>query len=250
MYRKELKFIMPEEFLSLIESRLRVALEKDKHQAGDYYCIRSIYFDSPSDICFRENRAGIGENPRRKYRIRAYGNINPITNEIEMSDRKISAEIKLRYRDAIAKESTDITREMLFDIVKGKYNLLAEMISRDTLSERENKVLGIYFDKLLGEHYSPKTIVEYKRSAYVYAPSNVRITFDRDITASSNYGGLFTSNLHGIPVMDKGYNVLEVKYDEFLPDEIRMLLSGIDMERTSCSKYCMCREVIMNYIGR
>lgn len=250
MYRKELKFIIPEEYLRLIESRLKVALKRDKHQVGDYYCIRSIYFDSPSDICYRENRAGVGERSRKKYRIRAYGNLNPITNEIEMSDKKISAEIKLRYRDAISKESVDITKEMLFDIINGNHNLVARMISKDTFIEREKKVLRQYIDKIAGEHYIPKTIVEYKRSAYVYEPSNVRITFDRDITACSNYEGLFTSNLHGIPVMDKGINVLEVKYDEFLPDEIRMLLAGIDLERTSCSKYCMCRELIMKYMGR
>lgn len=249
MYRKELKFILPEYYLGLIESRIKCALKKDEHQIGDYYVIRSAYFDSPADSCFYENLSGVGVSPRKKYRIRVYGNLNPQSHEIEISDKKISAEIKTRYRDAILKQSTDIDRELCESIIRGDYSMLskAENKSSKACSFSRDEVLGLYYNRLVGEYYRPKTIVEYKRSAYIYTPSNVRITFDRDINASSEYNRLFDNNLHGIPVMDIGNSVLEVKYDEFLPDEIRMILADIDLSRTSCSKYCMCRETILNY---
>lgn len=237
-FRKELKFIMTEDKLSEIESRLRGAMRIDDNQHGDYYVIRSIYFDSPTDVCVRENLAGIGDVRREKYRIRAYGRLDESSQKIVMSDNKISAEIKIRYRDTISKQSEDISREQFNSIIlNGDYRYLCK-------SDKNNLVYDKYIIKLAGERYTPKTIVEYKRCAYTYRPSNVRITFDRDITASNAFEDFFESKLYGIPVMEKGMHVLEVKYDEFLPDEIRMLFEDIEISRTSCSKYCLCREAL------
>ncbi|MBR5338385.1 MAG: VTC domain-containing protein, partial [Lachnospiraceae bacterium] len=49
------------------------------------------------------------------------------------------------------------------------------------------------------------------------------------------------------PVCDLGYHVLEVKYDEFLPEFLQVLINAADMRRTSFSKYCMARLVLRNY---
>ena len=39
-----------------------------------------------------------------------------------------------------------------------------------------------------------------------------------------------------------GRHVLEVKYDEFLPDPVRQLLALETLQRTSYSKYYICRQ--------
>ena len=72
----------------------------------------------------------------------------------------------------------------------------------------------------------------------------MRITFDTGVRASRNI------DMFGNPdiVYDSpadGDSVLEVKYDEFLPDYIDQTLQMNQMLQTSYSKYMVCREIYM-----
>ncbi len=235
-FRKENKYFVTDIKLGILENRLKGMLARDKNQNGEAYLIRSVYFDSPADICVRENEAGIGE--REKYRIRTY----------DASDAFIRAEIKIRSHDAVAKESAEISRDELYGMLGGE--VLSDkgppyLGSEEAGSPNEEPaadVLDRFRLKLSGEGYRPKAIVEYERTAYVYEPCNVRITFDRNVSASASYGSLFDRNLCGVPVLDGGIQILEVKYDEFLPEEIKLLLAGMNLRRCSCSKYYLSRQ--------
>ena len=44
------------------------------------------------------------------------------------------------------------------------------------------------------------------------------------------------------PVFDDPVEILEVKYDEFLPSYIQSILSGITAQRSAISKYTHCRR--------
>ena len=44
-------------------------------------------------------------------------------------------------------------------------------------------------------------------------------------------------NINLVPIQEKGHHVLEVKYDEFIPDYIAQLLELGILERTSFSKF-------------
>ena len=44
------------------------------------------------------------------------------------------------------------------------------------------------------------------------------------------------------PVFDDPIEVLEVKYDEFLPTYMQAILSGITAQRSAVSKYTWCRR--------
>ncbi len=220
--RKELKFLLDSRMLFQIEKRISCAMKRDPNQNGDSYNIRSIYFDSPEDTCFHENQSGI--DTRKKYRIRIY----------DHSDDPIKAEIKSKYRDTTHKESAKLTKEQFYACMNGRS-------LREILPEDPPKPLLEFAQKIIAEGYRPVSIVSYDRSAYIYTPCNVRVTFDKNIAASADLDAFFEENLISKPVCKPGMHVLEVKYDEFLPDHILTLLKAGDLRRTSFSKYYLSR---------
>ena len=71
---------------------------------------------------------------------------------------------------------------------------------------------------------------------------NVRITFDKNICGTNQVHSFFDEILPAVPVLPKGMHILEVKYDELLPDHIRDVLNTIPLRRLSFSKYYYTRK--------
>jgi len=234
-HRKELKFIVDEGVLKDVENRISGVMHRDIHQKGDYYRIRSVYLDSPDYKCLRENQSGV--SLRHKFRLRAY----------DLSDKKIVAEIKTRHADTISKASADISRESFDAIISGDKVLAPMLLNKDRLQYKDGRqdTIDRYILKIAGERFEAATIVEYERCAYVYDLCNVRITFDRNVSASKDFSHFFDENMNSVAVIEGSRHVLEIKYDEFLPEEIRILLGGLGLERSSCSKYVRC---VSNFI--
>lgn len=88
----------------------------------------------------------------------------------------------------------------------------------------------------------PKSIVEYDRSTYIFNAGNVRITFDRNIRGSRKINDFWQEKIDEIPLLEKDVHVLEVKYDEFLPQFIYNILDLDTLRRTSFSKYGYSRK--------
>ena len=86
--------------------------------------------------------------------------------------------------------------------------------------------------------------MEYDRIPYVHELGNVRITLDRNIRSSSDFAGFFEKNLAARPILPCGQHLLEVKYDEFLPEFIKDRLELSDLQQTSFSKFYLCRKFI------
>jgi len=240
-YRKELKYIVDDATLMDVRNRISGLMRRDSHQQGECYRIRSVYFDSPSYECFRENMAGVSS--REKYRIRTY----------ECSDNVISAEIKIRHRDTISKISTRISKELFDAILSDRSHKALDMLARcvsgqteSSLSDKDKRVLEKYYSQLSSYAYRPVCIVDYERNAYVYDIGNVRITFDRNITASTDYRRFFDKDLTGMTALPDGQHILEIKYDEFLPREILSVLGGMSLTRSSSSKYAQCAQRILS----
>ena len=230
-YRKELKFIVGEDVLRDVENRISSLMRPDEHQQGSFYRIRSIYFDSPVYTCYRENLAGI--STREKYRIRAYN----------CSDGVIMAEVKIRHADTISKMSTRIDRKLFDALTDPDHTVRYRALSAALCDEPGNRVLEKYMAKTACYVYGPAVIVDYERSAFVYDICNVRITFDRNVFASRDFGRMFDNALTGRAAVEKSCHILEIKYDEFLPDEIKEALGGMSLIRTSSSKYAKCMEM-------
>ncbi len=231
--RKELKFIVGKDILLDVRNRINPLMKKDPHQQGDFYRIRSLYFDSPDHRCFRENKAGV--SPREKYRIRIYN----------CAPDPVMAEIKQRHRDTITKKSALIDRSFFERLIKSSPADSVNALEEAALScgqEEAKAVLEKYMEHVANEFYLPACIVDYERSAYVYDICNVRITFDTNIMGSCEFDRMFDHTLTGRAALDGDMHVLEIKYDEFLPDEIAGVLGGLGLSRSSCSKYALCME--------
>ena len=75
------------------------------------------------------------------------------------------------------------------------------------------------------------------------APSNqIRVTYDSDIRCTRANFNLFDDQVSWMPLLEKSYGVLEVKYDGFLFSYIRDALHGIDALPQAFGKYALaCR---------
>jgi hypothetical protein len=229
-YRVEDKYIIYEDQIAYLRMRLMQIMEKDSHGEGGGYLIRSIYFDDLLKSALFENESGIDE--RSKFRIRSY----------DRDDSFIRLEEKSKKSGFTHKESAVMSRDSVLWLIKNAKTVgSAPTASKCLLSEQ-----GFLFKKLYTYMNTrllhPVNIVEYEREAFVERAGNVRITFDRNICASDDVERFFDRDINGAPVMEKGAHILEVKYDEFLPDHIRKIIDTGSLQRTAFSKYTMAAK--------
>ena len=216
-YRHELKYFCTEAELKIIESRLRTVMEPDKHAGpSGEYTIRSVYFDDCYGSCFASNDSGT--DPREKFRIRAYN----------CTDKVISLEKKIKNRGMTGKQSCRIDRETCMKMIAGEP--ITEQLGRDPLLDEWILMCG---QRLL----RPVMLGEYVRQPFVYRLGNVRVTFDRHISASRTYGGIFTPDIGRVSVLPTGRSVLEVKWDDYLPDVIYRMIDMGHLQQTTFSKF-------------
>lgn len=222
VWRHELKFVCTVPQLRIIESRIRPLLMPDPHTGPDgSYRISSVYFDDQWDTCFYENEDGT--DPREKFRIRIYNG----------SDAKITLELKQKLRGKTRKLSCPLNRMDCTRALRGETledsDGLPPVLRKFILQQKERRLL-------------PKVIVEYERVPYIFRLGNVRVTLDQNISSSSEMEKFLEGGYMRRPVMPAGRHVLEVKYDEVLPDPVRQLLALETLQRTSYSKYYICRQ--------
>lgn len=83
---------------------------------------------------------------------------------------------------------------------------------------------------------------------YVALKERVGAVLPGDEFSSGKEGCYKISSLYFDDLNNNCYNdtvagrILEVKYDEFIPDHILQLLEQDSMQRVAFSKYCLCRE--------
>lgn len=224
--RHEYKFEIDACDIVLLSARLDGIMQKDPHVGGQgYYQIRSVYFDDFADTCYRQNEAGC--DPRAKYRIRIYN----------ASDARIMLEKKVKQNGMTRKYAAPLTRGQAQQLIEGR---LLPMKKEDL--EAYPPLLAQFLVLMATRHMQPKVIVSYERIPYVDPRGNVRVTFDRNIAASQSFSRFFEKDLPKEPVLSPGRHLLEVKYDQFLPVEIRKQLDIGHLRQTTFSKYYLCRK--------
>ena len=219
--RHELKqLINPQDDL-ILSSRLRKLFPHDKHSCSrGTYRVSSLYFDTPDDKALRQKLDGV--NLREKFRIRYY----------RTDTSFIRLEKKWKINGLCGKSSARITSTQVQDLLEGNYRFL--LVSNDPLQIE-------FYSKIKGQLLCPKTIVVYEREAFSYLPGNVRITIDRDLRSSMGKHDFLNPDAYRIPVSDS-FSVLEIKYDEYLPDIVRMAVQCENRRTTAFSKYMVCRR--------
>ena len=221
-YRHELKYQVSDAQVQMLKNRITHLIPADCHAGADgTYTIRSLYFDDYENRCLRENEDGT--DPREKFRIRIYNH----------SDQRITLECKRKERGKTHKTSCPLTRQQTELLMQGK--ILPDIASQPPLLQKLTMLM-------MTRRMRPVVIVEYDRVPYVYKNGNVRITLDTNIRSSSAVETFLAEQIPNRPVMPAGQQLLEVKYDEYLPDFIYRALQLHSLRQTAFSKYYICRK--------
>ena len=225
-FRHEHKYVVPETVLSALEERTRAVMPADVHAGSDNrYQIRSLYLDDIDNTCYWENEDGT--DPREKFRIRIY-NCNP---------ERIMLELKQKRHGMCHKVSEPMDLARCQTIMEG--NIPA-------IRQSDGFLMRAFIMRMRTRGLKPVVIVTYERDPFVWREGNVRVTFDRNIRSSVDFGRFFDLRLASRPVLGLGTNMLEVKYDELLPDFLNAMLQTSLLRATSFSKYYLCRRFAMN----
>lgn len=219
-YRHECKHRIHYCDLLMIRSRLSVIASKDTHAINGIYHIRSLYFDNIANKVLYEKLDGV--NYREKFRLRYYN------GDISL----IRLEKKSKINNLCLKQSTILTTEQARLITEGNYDLMCTY---------EEPLLSELYSKIKSQGLRPKTIVDYIREPYVYAPGNIRITLDSQIRTGLDCIDFLNPNSITVPVPDSPI-ILEVKWDEYLPDIIRKAIGLTNCKTEAFSKYAICRS--------
>lgn len=221
-FRHEFKYVVSAAELALIKNRIHHLIPLDRHAGNDgAYTIRSLYFDDYENRCFYENENGT--DPREKFRIRIYNH----------SSQRITLEVKRKERGKTLKTSCPLTLEQTRILMEGK--ALPDISSQPP-------VLRKLTLQMLERKMRPVVIVEYDRIPYVYQNGNVRVTLDMNVSASKDVGRFLDDTIPKRPIMLAGQHLLEVKFDEYLPDFIHHNLQLHSLSQTAYSKYYLCRK--------
>lgn len=217
-YRHEYKHEINTSDMMAVRHRLRAVAEPDEHAADGRYFIRSLYFDNCSDKVLHEKIDGV--NHREKFRIRYYN------HDISL----LHLEKKSRQNGLSAKSITSLTAEEAQLIAQNRIDFMR-------LSDRP--LVQELYCKMRSQGLFAKTIVDYTREAFVYAPGNVRVTLDYNIRTALCCTDFLNSGCVTVPIPVEC--ILEVKWDSFLPSVIRDAVQLTGRHSSSFSKYAACR---------
>lgn len=218
-FRHEWKHEINLSELISMRQRLRAVAETDPHAKGGKYEIRSLYFDNLRDKALREKLEGLSR--REKFRIRSY---NGDASFIQLE--------KKAKRDGLGKkQKARLSPKQVQQIVDGSYEWMAD--SGDAL------IVELY-SKILSQGLRPRTIVDYTREPYVYRAGNVRVTLDYNLRTGMRCTDFLNPSCVTVPA-GKPVVIMEVKWDEFLPDIIRDAVQLPGRRSAAFSKYAACR---------
>ncbi len=218
-FRHEYKHPINLSDMMQLRSRLEAVAAHDRHcDADGTYFVKSLYFDNYMDKALREKIDGV--NNREKFRIRYYGND---TSFIRM-------EKKSKINGLCCKESTALDAAACQKMIDGDIGFLRES---------ENNLLRELYAKMQYQLLRPRCIVAYRRECFVYPPGNVRVMLDFDISGSYNVKEFLNPDLQFLRLGHTA--VLEVKWDEYLPQLIRDAVQVKGRHSAAFSKYAAVR---------
>lgn len=219
-YRHELKQLISPADAMLLSKRLDAVMQRDRHSANGSYIITSLYFDDPADRALREKLSGV--NNREKFRLRIYDHA---ADTVWVEKKSKINGLCLKSRCTISEQEARRILELGADYTPGQDSPLLRELSI----------------KLRTQALMPRTIVEYSREAFTFPAGNVRVTLDSDLRTALYCTELFNPGRIMVPASESAV-VLEVKWDEFLPDIIRGIVQPGSARTESFSKYAACRS--------
>lgn len=219
-YRHEIKCEISFGDAVALRQRLNAVARRDSHTADGKYQIRSLYFDDWNDTALREKIDGV--NIREKFRIRYY---NSDTGFIRL-------EKKSKINGLCSKESVVISEETARAAANGDFKVL---------SKSEAPLVRELCMKMKNRGLRARTIVDYTREAFVFSAGNVRITIDSNIRTGLYSTDFLNPDAVTVPAGASPI-ILEIKWDDFLPDIVRDIIQLESCSVGAFSKYAACRS--------
>ena len=213
MQRVEWKYILNAEQTEYFCERLKGHMEPD---AYGLTTIQSLYYDTPDK---RIVRASI-EKPefKEKIRLRAYG---PATNE-----SPVYLELKRKAFGIVYKRRVQATVPEVKRFFAGE-----PVLDREGQIDREINYFRDFYQSLV-----PSCMILYGRTAYYEPGGDLRLTIDR--CPRYRIDALrFDAAPTGIPLLNPGDTILEIKVQDTIPLWLVRILSDGKIRRGSISKY-------------
>lgn len=211
MKRYELKFRLSKEQLAFFKSEISKYMKVDQYGLTT---ISSLYYDTPD--CSLINKSIEKPKFKEKIRLRSYG---PATET-----SPVYLEIKRKLDSIVYKRRIRTTEKEVSKFLAGDYEFDKEQISRELNAFKE-------------EHpkLEPKYLIIVDRVAYYQEDSDLRITLDTN-PKYRNYDLNLHSSNDGIPLVEEGGAILEIKVQYSVPLWLSDILARGKIYKTSFSK--------------
>ena len=220
--RHEEKYIIDYQQYAMLRSRAQGVLTPDPHGMNGSYIITSLYYDDPLDTALYEKLDGLPQHS--KFRVRTY----------DCSDRFIKLERKDKHGILTHKDAARITRRQV-SLLRGTDTPLDQFSGK-----AHDLVCQLHTAQLM-----PSVVVRYRRDAFYFVGTDLRLTFDTALeTISPDPEALFDQTISGIPVLSGNEVIMEIKYGTHIPAFVRKL-TDISCKQLSVSKYALCRERVI-----
>jgi hypothetical protein len=227
--RFEIKYVLKKEKSSIIQNEIKNFMISDKYLKEDYtkrYYVRSLYFDNDCFSHFNEKADGIKN--RHKFRIRTYSDQFNKDSIFYLEQKGRDNERTYKVRTKINKDDLDLffDKKELFKLKK-RYP--------------ENYLIEKFIFDMYRKKLSPKVLVDYFRRPLVNKSGlYFRITFDSILRASAS-DTLFNPK-NSWKNCIKGYETLEVKFDQTIPPWFQKIIQNFELRRVSISKFLLGTE--------
>lgn len=219
--RKELKHAISKAEYYVLRNKLLHFMKRDENAGPNgKYIIRSTYFDNFDNKVLNEKKEGYLN--RDKYRVRIYEKSMKVVNLERKSKRN-----NLTFKSKCKMTSSEFEKMRIGDI--------------DWMETDERELIRNLHFEMKYHQIKLMTVVDYEREAFIYPYGNVRVTFDMKVQSSLRNTDMFNKNLPMVDVLEPNLVILEVKYDEYLPDVIKNLLQLSDTRQEAYSKYQLSR---------
>lgn len=216
--RFEKKYVLSIDVYHEILDKLLLKMNLDKNNVDEFMKVQSIYFDTDNNDYIRNSIS----KPyyKEKIRIRGYNFID--------SDSELFLEVKRKIDGKVNKRRTNIKLSDIDNLIENntiEYN--NEYMNKQVLNEI-NYILN-------RDHLLPKLFVSYERCALVDNHSDLRITFDKNITGSSNK---ISFNIKtDQQLLNSKLMIMEVKTCYGMPRWLLEIIENNDIKKASFSKY-------------
>lgn len=225
--RYEKKYLLSADQFESFFAEYRDRLVPDEYHES---LIQNVYYDTDN---YRLVRDSIDKPVyKEKLRLRCYNEIRPGENAY--------LEIKKKYEGIVYKRREKINIDVMKEFIEGKSG-------EDDEKSQIGKELE-WFVKYYGS-LKPAMYLSYRRKAWLVKGTDIRITFDTDITWRTNEIDLIKGS-YGEKLLEEGTVLMELKCGEAIPLDIVRLFTKYSIYPTSFSKYGAAYAVLTEEVAR